>query len=668
MSVFGKTFKDEIACQSASQVRDFILQNTVADGHLVKNLSSFAVDGSLVALATPYRVFDTKDPVFLNTTQLITRQLVTPVGGVRRYLEDTYYGGGVWVILSAWLGWFLAEAGQTEDAETIRKWIEERASPTGELPEQFAEDLNAPEFYFYWVGRWGPIASPLLWSHAMYLISEPRPSKNIFARAGNWRITIEHIPSWIADAIFYQIFPDRFYNGDPDNDPPDVRPWGDLPTTENFFGGDLQGILNKLDYLQDLGINALYVNPIFAARTNHKYDTRDYFLVDPAFGDNFLLKRLISACHERGMRVILDGVFNHCGLDFFAFQDLLKNGAASEYVDWFIVLSFPLQDNPLSYLVCGGAHYLPKLNTRHRPVQEYILKVARYWLESAGIDGWRLDVPFKIPFPFWREFRQVVKKINPEAYLIGEIWRDAGPWVGRGTSTPPGKDGGLGQAFFDGVTNYRLRELILDYVAREILDGEDFSFELALLRQSLGPAQFGMLNLLGSHDTPRILTLLKGDLDRLRIALTFLFTTPGAPLIYYGDEVGMTGEHDPDCRRPMVWDRERQNRQIFDFIQRLIAIRKSHPSLRYGETETLFTANGVYIYRQHLEEDEVLVLLNPREGVHHLNFPTHSQIQNWADPFQDGHPQVEETLTFKGGMLSCPYLPACTAKVLLPRR
>lgn len=473
---------------------------------------------------------------------------------------------------------------------------------------------------------------------------------------------VGNIPAWVADAVFYQIFPDRFYNGDSGNDPPDVRPWDDLPTPTNFFGGDLQGILLKLDYLQGLGVNALYLNPIFAAPSNHKYDTRDYFSVDPAFGDSDLLKRLLAACHERGMRVILDGVFNHCGLDFFAFQDLVKNGAASTYAAWFIVRSYPVRDDPLSYLTCGGAHYLPKLNTRHRPVQEYILKVARYWLEEAGIDGWRLDVPFKIPFSFWREFRQVVKAINPQAYLVGEVWRDADPWVGGGSSEDPP------QALFDGVTNYRLRELILDYIAREVLDGEDFAFEVALLRQSIGPAQFGMLNLLGSHDTPRILTLFKGDLARLRIALTFLFTTPGAPLIYYGDEIGMTGENDPDCRRPMIWESERQNQQILEFIQRLVAIRKEHPALRYGETETLFAADGAYVYRQYFEGDEAIIVLNPRGSVHHVSFSTHSQALVWTDPFQAENLNGSELWTAQDGSLSASYIPALSAKILLPRR
>lgn len=453
-------------------------------------------------------------------------------------------------------------------------------------------------------------------------------------------------PGWLADAVFYQIFVDRFCNGDPSNDPPQVRPWGDLPNRENFFGGDLMGIFKRLDYLEDLGVNALYLNPIFTAQTNHKYDTWDYFSVDPAFGDHDQLKSLVKECHRREMRVILDGVFNHCGLGFFAFQDLARNGPASPYAGWFKVFSYPIRSGELTYMACGNAHYLPKLNLRYRPVQEYILKVARYWLEEADIDGWRLDVPFKVPFEFWREFRQVVKSIKPQAYLLGEVWREAAPWV----------QGDM----FDGTTNYRLRELVLDYVGGETLDAEDFAFETLLLRQSHGLACCAMLNLLGSHDTPRILTLLQGDLARLKIALTFLFTIPGAPLIYYGDEVGMSGGNDPDCRRPMVWERAGQNSQVFDWVQKLVALRKQHPALRYGESETLLTFDGVYLYRQRYKEDEVLVFLNPRRAVSGMKVQVTGNCRSWRDA------ETGETWPVEKGCLHLPYLPALSAKLFLP--
>lgn len=431
--------------------------------------------------------------------------------------------------------------------------------------------------------------------------------------------TLYLMPDWIPDAIFYQIFPDRFCNGDSSNDPPGTVPWGSLPTRDNFFGGDLKGIIEKLDYLQDLGVNALYLNPIFKAQTNHKYDTTDYFEVDPAFGSKDVLMDLVGELHRRKMRIILDGVFNHCGSGFWAFEDVKARGAASRYAKWFFVRSYPISSNPLSYYTCGDAAYLPKLNLNHRPVQRYILKVATYWLEEMGIDGWRLDVPFKISMDFWQEFRSTVKAVNPQAYLVGEIWREAGPWV----------QGDV----FDGTTNYRLRELILDYCATNVLDAEDFAFELAMLRQAHSDAAPAMLNLLGSHDTPRIMTVFQGDVERLLIAVTFLITTVGTPLIYYGDEIGMAGETDPGCRRTMQWDETQWNHRVYETYRRLIGLRRAHPALRCGSFETLLTFNGVFAYRRVWEEDEVIIILNPRSSVTDLLIPTGSRAEVWHDAF-----------------------------------
>ncbi|NMB86818.1 MAG: alpha-glycosidase, partial [Chloroflexi bacterium] len=285
-------------------------------------------------------------------------------------------------------------------------------------------------------------------------------------------------------------------------------------------------------------------------------------------------------------------------------------------------------------------------NHAHRPVQEYILRVARFWLEEAGIDGWRLDVPFKIPFDFWREFRQVVKAVSPEAYLVGEVWREAAPWV----------QGDV----FDGVTNYRLRDLVLDYVQTEVLDGEDFGFELHSLLQAHGPAAGAMLNLLGSHDTARILTLLKGDLERLRIALTLQMTLPGAPMIYYGDEVGLTGETDPGCRGCMPWDRAQWNLPLRQTVRRLAALRRAHPALRYGRPEKLAAFNGVYAYRMAAGEDEVLVVLNPREGVGDFDLPLRSARRAWQDAESGRRVQGQE------GVLRLDTVPPRSAQVLVP--
>lgn len=452
-------------------------------------------------------------------------------------------------------------------------------------------------------------------------------------------------PRWVADAIFYQIFPDRFCNGEKSNDPPGLAAWGDQPTRENFFGGDLQGILLRLDYLQNLGVNALYLNPIFQARTNHRYDTNDYFKVDPALGDNALLKELVNQIHQRDMHIILDGVFNHCGDGFAPFQDVVKNSADSEYANWFLARSYPLSIDPLNYRTCGGCTYLPKLNLAHRPVQEFILKVARYWLEETGMDGWRLDVPFKIPLDFWREFRQVVKTANPQAYLVGEVWREAAPWINGDC--------------FDGVTNYRLRDLVLGYVLTNDLDGEDIGFELQTLLTAHGPAAQSMLNLLDSHDTPRILTTLKGNIERLRIALTIQMTLPGAPMIYYGDEVGLLGETDPDCRRCMPWDEVDWNEDVLKITHGLVALRRDHPALRYGHLQKLVAFNGLFAYKQQFENDEVIVVLNPRENIQAMEIPTFSQATHWQE-FSS-----QQVFAASKGTILFDQIPSCSVLVLL---
>ncbi len=453
-------------------------------------------------------------------------------------------------------------------------------------------------------------------------------------------------PNWMADAIFYQIFPDRFCNGEKSNDPPGLAVWGDPPTRENFFGGDLQGILLRLKYLQNLGVNALYLNPIFQARTNHRYDTSDYFKIDPALGDIDLLKELVNQVHQSGMHIILDGVFNHCGDGFAPFQDVMKKGPDSEYANWFLAGSYPLSTDPLNFRTCGGCTYLPKLNLAYRPVQEFILKVARFWLEETGMDGWRLDVPFKISMDFWREFRQVVKTANPQAYLVGEVWRDATPWIQGDT--------------FDGVTNYRLRELILDYCATSVLDAEDFSYELEHLYKGLGDAAPTMLNLLGCHDTPRILTVFQGEVDRMLIALAFLFTTLGAPMVYYGDEAGLLGGTDPDCRRTMQWEENLWNHRIYDAYRKLIDLRKRHSALRRGHFESLLAFERVFAYQRFLEQDELIIILNPGASVENLVIPTNSAVEQWHDLFND-----KEYLTVNG-RLNLARVPAMSFTILAP--
>ena len=414
-------------------------------------------------------------------------------------------------------------------------------------------------------------------------------------------------PAWVQDAVFYQIFPERFANGDPGNDPPGTVPWDSLPTRENFFGGDLQGILDHVDHLVELGATALYLTPVFTARSSHKYDTCDFLAVDPAFGSASLLRKLVDACHGRGVRVVLDAVFNHCGDGFWAFQDVVAHSAASPYADWFQDLSYPVEENPPSYQTCGGAAFLPKLNLLNREVREHLLHVARYWLESCDIDGWRLDVPWKAPFDFWQEFRAAVKAVKPEAYIVGETWRDTVHWLSGDTC--------------DGIMNYPLRDCILDYCARDTMDAEDFAYFAARLRSVHGSADALNLNLLGSHDTPRLLTNCGGNVHRARLATVLQFTLPGVPMVYYGDEIGMEGENDPDCRRTMCWDPARWNQEMYATIRTLASLRRNYPALRRGSVESLRVFNGLYAFRRCAPEGNLVVVTNPRRSLPNVAIP-----------------------------------------------
>jgi glycosidase len=419
-------------------------------------------------------------------------------------------------------------------------------------------------------------------------------------------------PEWVKHAVFYQIFPERFCNGDPSNDPENVQPWGTTPTPQNYMGGDLRGIISKLDYLQDLGITAIYLNPIFHAFSNHKYNTYNYFEIDPHFGDLAIFQELVQQVHQRGMYLILDGVFNHCGRGFFAFQSILEQTTASPYTNWFHLLQFPLhpyppadstsQDHKANYKCWWNIPSLPKFNTDHKPTRRYLLNIARYWLEQ-GIDGWRLDVPNEIDdHDFWREFRQVVKDVNPDAYIVGEIWKDANPWL-DGTQ-------------FDAVMNYLFRDLCCDFFASETLRADQFAAGIDdLLAHYPPPATAGQLNLLGSHDTKRFSTKAGGDISRLYAAILFQMTYPGAPCIYYGDEVGMQGAEDPLCRGCFPWESANQNTHLYDWTRLCIRLRHAYPVLRTGSYTTLVASNvadtPVYGFARSNAEETLIVMLNP---------------------------------------------------------
>ncbi len=449
-------------------------------------------------------------------------------------------------------------------------------------------------------------------------------------------------PAWVADSVFYEIFPDRFArSARVRRDGLNLESWESPPTVHGFKGGDLYGVLERLDYLQDLGVNALYLTPVFASAANHRYHTYDYLNVDPLLGGNQALRDLLDAAHARGMRVVLDGVFNHTGRGFWQFHHTLENGRASPYVDWFHfdqdrlaerrhwgaypsaeeTAAIP-QEGSISAIGYQGwwdLPALPKLNTDTPAVREFLFSVAEHWLRF-GIDGWRLDVPAEIKDDsFWQEFRQRTRLVNPEAYLVGEIWHDARRWL-QGDQ-------------FDASMNYPITAACMSF-----LPGSHLDLELALKAGGFKDQLFPMdaqafaqriewclglyppeicriqLNPLDSHDTPRFLSTARGDLASLRLALTFLLTFPGAPCIFYGDEIGLSGGHDPDCRQPFPWAENQWNHELRDCTRALIQLRRNRRELRWGEFRTRYAQDGVYAFERSLGEARVVTVLNADEG------------------------------------------------------
>jgi len=405
-------------------------------------------------------------------------------------------------------------------------------------------------------------------------------------------------PDWVRDAVFYQIFPERFDNADPSTDPPDVQPWGRPPTRDNFFGGDLPGITRRLAHLQKLGANALYLTPVFAAATNHRYDTVDYNRIDPILGGDAAFESFLTEAHAADIRVVLDAVFHHCGDQHPYFQAVVARGADSPYVNWFSIKGFPVQSHPEpNYLTCSGCHYLPKLNVRNPEVREYLFNATTKWM-STGIDGWRLDVPFMLENPpFWAQFRAVVKGYDPDLYIVAEVWEKATDWTDGSTS--------------DAAMNYRLRDAILSFVSEWRGGGQTFAADLAAIDAEIPAAAKGlMMNLLGSHDTERVLTHCGGDVQATKLAFTLMFTAEGAPMVYYGDEVGMTGFNDPDCRACMNWDQTTWNTDLMDWITTLAKLRKDNVALRRGAEATIQASEDTIVRSRTHPDQQILVLAN----------------------------------------------------------
>ena len=539
--------------------------------------------------------------------------------------------------------------------------------------------------------------------------------------------TNEFVPQWAKSVVWYQIFPERFRNGDPTNDPtlddikgadpqelPEVwqiHPWGsdwyelqpyekqngDLPLWKHLirrrYGGDLQGIIDKLDYLQDLGITAIYLNPVFDAPSHHKYDGASYHHIDPNFGPdpkgdrNLMIRenpidpatwlwtsadklalKLIEEAHRRNIRIIFDGVFNHMGVNSFAFKDLVENQQNSVYRDWFIVKAWKDRDNgsKFSYEGWWGVKSLPELREDENGIVEgprsYIFAATKRWMNpddrgtDYGIDGWRLDVAFCVAHPFWKAWRQHVKSINPKAYLTAEI-----------VDKPEVSLDYLGGDEFDGEMNYNFAFICSEFFFNtedRRITASQFDQKLQYLRDLFPEGvAYVVQNLFGSHDSNRLASYIvnrnlgrysewgaffnlskaadnpsynvrKPDEEERRLQkffVIFQMTYVGAPMIYYGDEVGMWGANDPDCRKPMVWDDidyapERYNpdgsmrppdiviadHELFDHYKTLITIRNQNPPLQYGDYRTLLADddNDVYAFSRTVDDQEIIVVLN----------------------------------------------------------
>ena len=434
-----------------------------------------------------------------------------------------------------------------------------------------------------------------------------------------------HTPDWVKHAVFYQVFPDRFakasYPAQLADAAVPLEAWEADPTLQGYKGGNLWGVIEQLDYLQDLGFNAIYFTPVFQSTCNHRYHTQDYYQIDPLLGGNEALYRLLEAAHWRGMKVVLDGVFNHVGRGFFFFNDILENGPHSPWINWFKVEDWPLSaydgDRPANYAGWYGNRALPEFNHANPAVREYIMRVAEHWLR-VGIDGWRLDVPFCINEPgFWQEFRDRVKAVNPHAYIVGEVWRDARKWL----------DGSQ----FDGVMNYLFAGATIaftggdhlnaehiadrDYDAYPAIDAADYAIKIQnLLHAYPWEIQMAQMNLLASHDTARLLTIANGDIDTVKLANLLMMTFPGAPSVYYGDEVGLEGALDPDSRRSFP-PRQEWHPEIMACHRRLIALRHSRLSLRIGEYRLLGAEENLYVFARIWEGDVLIVAVNVGEAV-----------------------------------------------------
>ena len=410
------------------------------------------------------------------------------------------------------------------------------------------------------------------------------------------------IPVWAKDMVMYHMFPDSFADSKrrlcgKAGQRTAQNALGQEAKSNTKLGGTLKGITENIDYLSELGINCIYLNPVFAANSYHKYDTIDYMEIDPCFGTTEDMKTLVKECHSHGIRVLFDGVFNHSGPDFFAFKDVLEKGRESEYFDWFYDLPDEVvYETPPKYACFAYVKEMPKLNTSNSELRDYLLKVGQYWIKEVGIDGWRLDVANEIDHEFWRRFKEAIREVKPDALMIGEIWEDSWAWL-EGNQ-------------MDSTMNYRFTYLCIDFFAKRSISVTEFDQAMnRMIQRYPSEVSLAQMNMLDSHDVPRFLSFCKGDRRRMELAFFYLFAGVGVPSVFYGDEMYLDGTEEAEYRQPMPWGNEDN---AFELFKELIAMRKQHSALRNGNYKTLMTddANNIYAFLRENEEEKVLIAIN----------------------------------------------------------
>ena len=426
------------------------------------------------------------------------------------------------------------------------------------------------------------------------------------------------LPVWAKNKVIYQIFPSRFATDKEVSE----EIWYQAPIDRHAdLKGSLRGIINHLDHMKELGVDILYMTPIFSSDSSHKYNIKDYYCIDPSFGNKEDLKELVSKAHEHGMRVILDGVFNHTGVDFFAFQDIREKGEQSEYLHWYEIEDFPLVmewGKKPSYKTFAYAGFMPKLNLQNKETADYFIDVASYWIRECDIDGWRLDVADEIDHAFWKRFRKEIKAVKKDVLIIGEIWHFAGDFL-------EGDE-------WDSAMNYPFYQAVQDFVAAESICASEFVGKLHFIKGNLHNGLEGYLwNLIDSHDTERFLHSAQHDIRKQKMAAAMQLLLPGMPMIYYGDEVALDGGRDPDCRRGMLWDEGRQNREMLHYYRALIKIRHTYPVLTEGTITKQYVEDetGLICMKRQTNGQSILLLFHGRKGT--VELPEWKGMKNLVD-------------------------------------